>query len=226
MWPHANVCGPLCLQPSFCVRRFLQVRPRGQSFEAARLLEDWRRGHCPSGRRQAAGAKRRRCRWAPTAPAENQQSRLHPAHRSRYRRARTRPHPQHHRIQRHLSRAGAAHARGQDRKRGCDQRYGCTRVGALARHVDPLRCRWSGGAGHASGACAWPAPLSAHAASGRLSLVPLARHGRSRSASRQLYRPVRLRLCRRRQRPRAIRPGDFSLPARLGAVLHQQHGRR
>ena len=125
------------------------------------------------------------------------ESGLHPTHRSGYRGARAGPHPEHHRIQRHLSGPGAAHARGQERKRGCDQRYGCTGVGALARHVDPIGSGWSGRAGHASGACTRPAPLSAHATAGRLSLVPLARHGRSRSASGKLYRAVRLCLRRR-----------------------------
>ena len=49
MFPARSAC-----KPSFRVRRFPQVRPRGQSFEAARLHEDWRRGHCASGNRQAA----------------------------------------------------------------------------------------------------------------------------------------------------------------------------
>ena len=46
-----------------------------------------------------------------------------------------------------------------------------------------------------------PAPLSVHAASGRLALVSLARHGRSRPASRKLHRTIRLRLRRRGNDP-------------------------
>ena len=94
---------------SWRVRRFGSGQAeRGQSFEAARLHEDGRRGHSAdagsgagcSHRPDAIDADGRR-----TTPTSNESGkadytlRIAPGHRG----ARTRPHPQHYRIQRYAS---------------------------------------------------------------------------------------------------------------------------
>ena len=216
---------PSACKPSFCVRRFPQVRPRGQSFEAAGLFEDWRRGRCAGGRRQVAGPG--------AADADGRQPSPETAkadYTLRIAPVTVELAPDH-----ILSTIGyndtspgsaAADARRQADFRGRHQRYGCTRVGALAWHVDSLGRRWRGRAGHACGARAWPPPLSVYAASGGISLVPFARHGRWRICIVEAIPDNSASSTWMGKRPGAIRSGNLSLPARLGALFHQQHGRR
>ena len=53
---------------SWPVRRFAQVRPRGQFFEEARLPEAWRRGHRPRRELPGCSPKPRKCQMGASAP--------------------------------------------------------------------------------------------------------------------------------------------------------------